>query len=1321
MNRSLDYYQMEGGTLPLIGFKSATYVKRNADEELYQFCRSSHASNRVCSILAPRQMGKSSLMVRIAERLSNEGAICIQINLQGLGGVRSEDSFWYTILEEICKQLDRYLQDRDPAQLAIDRDRSFAEKMDEQWSKKIQQTAASKVTNFLIEEILQKLEKDCQFVLFFDEIQSLIALGFQNSVIGYIKALGDDVRQKSLQKFNIVLLGVIKPADLLQERQVTLNIGRQVELSNLDGNCQPLQKGLESITRDPSRLISLILSWTNGQPFLTQLLCFLAVQVGAKDASITWDAHLEKIVREKMIQNWRTQDRQSHFQEIENYFIYGDRHKNHNLIEALNYYKMILQQGSILWNRTKDSLWDLSISGLARKEIDGDRTLLKINNKIYEQIFNLHWVETTQNTITQLEEEIPSMTFDRAALINEVMNRDLLPELSSFVNRVMSENYGTNWQENREILEKFSRNFSSSSQPQRLELDLSTLLSLVDGMWRTEKNQNFFNTLKREDRDLAIGIKNYLKTISHFTNSNREYSTREASSAIDTIIRLLQAISASESVISKVRGIHRELLQQLLAEESKTQPISVSKQSRNIMQRVQQIEKIILQRQPLAAKIKTVEENLNSLVNTLDELEQRRIELLAETNADRPLNALNFSAIRYSITRERDRLEGLRKRLSRNTLNLGVVGLMGQGKSTLLQHLSGLDNDVIPAKVGGACTAVRSTICHQEGDTYAEVIVHSEESFLKEVIRPYYVELNLGMLPQNLEEFARSLPDFSGGDATLNSMYEHLKKDYRDNLSYYRTLLQSGSPRQLPRVSKQEIYKYVSQPRNDRGELIGFEHLIVRSVKIFCPFPNRDVGKIALVDVPGLGDTRLGDEQLILETLGQEIDLVLFIRRPDALRFVWEKRDTDLYKTANQALNNLENRSFLILNHVRGNNNNFQACEALKATYKAKYLKTIRCDVIDCSNAEEANVMLDSILDYLAANIKALDDQYARTYQDRLDRLHQQIQMELQQARQNRSSEMGMETLDDSDRFDALFERLWTRLARNLEELVYDFDWEKQNGENSDFQQQVAITIENCKTDTGLPLTPEQEPDIEQILDRRASSGGWSSAYEEYLHDIRTHLTRKFESMDMGLQKYVDLAKSIVTDVLIEAVNLDNLPGLSGRRGKEFIESAIAIIPPRCTNLGSAFKTLSEFEMTYRKTFRSHIRPYLSNLNPNRTNLRITAITGEENRETRSQMAQTIFDYLEILQGEAVSKCEIALADLSSEPNKEAFYEIEQFVDQILRSGGSKQEWRSFLRQKKEYIWPTEFGRMEERSPDWLELIERVEAANQLQKLQFLN
>ncbi|NEP80875.1 MAG: hypothetical protein F6K39_23520 [Okeania sp. SIO3B3] len=100
------FYQIQGGTLP---YEAETYVKRSIDWELFDFAKNVHTHNRVCSILAPRQMGKSSLMVRTAKLLTDEGIVCVQINLQGFGVVSSDGSFWYSVLDEVCKNIDELL------------------------------------------------------------------------------------------------------------------------------------------------------------------------------------------------------------------------------------------------------------------------------------------------------------------------------------------------------------------------------------------------------------------------------------------------------------------------------------------------------------------------------------------------------------------------------------------------------------------------------------------------------------------------------------------------------------------------------------------------------------------------------------------------------------------------------------------------------------------------------------------------------------------------------------------------------------------------------------------------------------------------------------------------------------------------------------------------------------------------------------------------------------------------------------------------------------------------------------------------------------
>jgi ABC-type glutathione transport system ATPase component len=156
------------------------------------------------------------------------------------------------------------------------------------------------------------------------------------------------------------------------------------------------------------------------------------------------------------------------------------------------------------------------------------------------------------------------------------------------------------------------------------------------------------------------------------------------------------------------------------------------------MSRTEKIADIIEKRRPLAEKTAAVQGNLESLLSAIGQLEAHRQRLINDKDVA-GLDKLDFLSVQENIQQERQQLEILEKRFSRPTLNIGVVGLMGQGKSTLLKTLSGLTDKEIPAYEGSACTAVRSTIVNYPGETTAEVTLHSEKSFLQEVIYPYYL------------------------------------------------------------------------------------------------------------------------------------------------------------------------------------------------------------------------------------------------------------------------------------------------------------------------------------------------------------------------------------------------------------------------------------------------------------------------------------------------------------------------------------------------------------------------------------------------------
>ncbi|MCT7981836.1 AAA-like domain-containing protein [Laspinema sp. A4] len=394
---SKSFYQTEGGTLPL---DALTYVEREADQQLYQFARSTEGNSRVCFVLAPRQTGKSSLMVRTAKRLMEENLICARINIHEFAGVESERVLWFSLLDEICKQL--------PLP-----ELNLPECLKKLWNRKTDLAPGLQFKNFLLEEILSKMAAE-KLVIFIDEIQDLVDLKLQNVFFGVIRNLSDQTDKPELKKLAFVLLGVAKPSDLLTSTSYTLNLGDRIELGRLTTEqCRPLLLGLEKVTTAPAATLTRILHWTGGQPFLTQVICHLVATGNRIEDSAQIEAQVDRVVTEKIITDWRRQDRQSHLQEIENWFTKVENSRKPEKLKTLGLYREILAQSPIDFWQNDPRHWDLLISGLVTKE----ENRLQVANQIYTQVFDRNWITKTE---TLLEDNMPepfSTIYDRDVFI----------------------------------------------------------------------------------------------------------------------------------------------------------------------------------------------------------------------------------------------------------------------------------------------------------------------------------------------------------------------------------------------------------------------------------------------------------------------------------------------------------------------------------------------------------------------------------------------------------------------------------------------------------------------------------------------------------------------------------------------------------------------------------------------------------------------------------------------------------------------------------------------------------------------------------------
>ena len=463
--------------------------------------------------------------------------------------------------------------------------------------------------------------------------------------------------------------------------------------------------------------------------------------------------------------------------------------------------------------------------------------------------------------------------------------------------------------------------------------------------------------------------------------------------------------------------------------------------------------------------------------------------------------------------------------------------------------------------------------------------------------------------------------------------------------------------------------------------------------------------------MPGLGDTGIGDEERLVKTLGQDVDTVLFVRMPKSTGDYWADVDVRLYDVAQNALVELSINlwSFLVLNRTDANSrngDNWNNCQDLAGSICEKHINVVGYVIANCANSQEANGVLDRILNYIADSIVTLDRKYASSCQERLVRLQRAVAAELDKARQ--ALDHGNKRDNWFPLFEQLFGQLWDDLTTGLEDLLRELR-EQRDSHDADFKNQVDAAFRNCRDDTGIPSGA-------QVETRRNRVGGYPNAYYEYLNEVRAHLSQQFLLLDEGLKRGLDRVKSQVTEVLVKQGRLGNLTEV---RGTEFLKVIATQIPDelllgQLSKLKLGFNIIATFELSYRGLIQHRIRQHLDILTPDETSLSLSP----------SPTAEEVLTCLKALHSEAVYSCGKALDDLLAEPSQAAFAIVEEFLDRILRAEGVKTEWRIFLEEVRAEIWSDEFSQIGERTRtrrEWLNAVETATVANQLSTIKFLD
>jgi tetratricopeptide (TPR) repeat protein len=356
----IDDFFTAGGTLPA---DAPSYVERSADEELFQEIM----SGEFCYALTPRQMGKSSLMIRMARRLRNERVSSVIIDLTQIGTTKNPEIWYRGILTRIRKQLNLLV---DP--LAW-------------WDQKGNIPDFQKFFDFF-EVALAQVEG--RIVIFVDEIDTTLKLDFRDDFFAGIRAIYNErADRREFERLSFVLLGVASPSELVRDRARTpFNIGREITLKPIQReDAQVLANGLEQIYPGfGEKLLDRIFYWTHGHPYLTQKLCQSAVEEKLETCS---DHEIDELVLKIFKSGEASQESSVQFVRA--------NILDHPLKKSLlSTYKKVLQGRKIAENKTSFTQNQLKLSGLVGIE----NGYLDVSNNIYRSIFDVNWVNRNTRT-----------------------------------------------------------------------------------------------------------------------------------------------------------------------------------------------------------------------------------------------------------------------------------------------------------------------------------------------------------------------------------------------------------------------------------------------------------------------------------------------------------------------------------------------------------------------------------------------------------------------------------------------------------------------------------------------------------------------------------------------------------------------------------------------------------------------------------------------------------------------------------------------------------------------------------------------------------
>lgn len=690
-----------------------------------------------------------------------------------------------------------------------------------------------------------------------------------------------------------------------------------------------------------------------------------------------------------------------------------------------------------------------------------------------------------------------------------------------------------------------------------------------------------------------------------------------------------------------------------------------------------------------AMKNQIIDEDGNVIPGKYQQIVRKNPEMPAK------LMCMSTKPCRDQIKKAQQECETVINRFNRDRINIGIVGMARNGKSLTLQSITDLDDRVIPTSDKSDCTGAVSIIENwpdmPHGAVEATITFKTEQQML-DIVQSYLdvlitnpaKRMKIYTMDQiasiDMVDVVSRMEKYSAAGNKKN----HLAK-YVEQFSVWAPLVKKGGTLVLTDPGK--IQPYVAQHDKDETKFY-YENLAVETCIIRCAFDYNDAGKITLVDSVGIGDTKLGIADDMIDVVKDKSDVVIFLHKPQtgAGGAVPENIETIYNKIYSACPNkNLNDwMSWLINEDKRNPNYAYLTKAALKTIESSGWAGSIK-KIVDVSRKDELrNSFIIPVLENMQQNLGKIDALYMKDLEAALDSVRASYAVLCESAEELLDSELG-DSLAQHGQREMYIDKMSKNLNGQLRALAMQ-EKEKRELPCNILQDRVQDILNDMRT--GMMV-----PDKKVLLSEIQQSENVLDVYLENVNNLRNTVVQRFSEVDGSLGELVKEAKNAVANILLseEGCRLHRI--LACEQDQEPWEwlrefTQLHLSSKLYPNLYTACMKVCEFNFSVNGFLTYEVRACLDEIDPD--------LSGAPslNQSNDVKVADAMYSSLLIKLVYVAADLEENLTILFEKPHRAFFAMVKEFKDKVQHSQNVTYEWKNLFAKHFDIIWEEEFKAM---------------------------